>query len=105
MSDKIDFQRDYLTNMIITKKNKSDEFTKSTINYIKRSVNFIDQKIDNAKYLVWSNDFSNLREYFPSEKFTFVDIKENKSLSDFYLLLNCKILLLARRHFIGGQLG
>tara|TARA_B100000287_G_scaffold353044_1_gene342672 strand:+ start:50 stop:961 length:912 start_codon:yes stop_codon:yes gene_type:complete len=80
-------------------KNKSDEFTKSTINYIKRSVNFIDQKIDNAKYLVWSNDFSNLREYFPSEKFTFVDIKENKSLSDFYLLLNCKNFIVGPTSF------
>ena len=80
-------------------KRKSDEFTKSTINYIKRSVNYIDQKIDNAKYLVWSNDFSNLREYFPSEKFTFVDIRENKSLSDFYLLLNCKNFIVGPTSF------
>ena len=80
-------------------KRKSEQFTKSTINYIKRSVNYIDQKIDNAKYLVWSNDFSNLREYFPSEKFTFVDIKENKSLSDFYLLLNCKNFIVGPTSF------
>ena len=80
-------------------KEKSDQFTKLTINYIKRAVSNIDLKMANARYLVWSNDFSNLREYLPSNKFTFVDIKENKSLSDFHLLLNCKNFIVGPTSF------
>ncbi len=79
----------------IFQKKKSDQLTQDTINYIKRAVDFIDQKKPNVQYFIWSNDFSNLREYFPVNKFTFVDIKEKKTLSDFFLLLNCK-------HFIVG---
>ena len=69
------------------------------INYIKRAVEYTDHKIPNAKYLIWSNDFSNLREYFPANKYTFVDIKENKSLSDFNLLLNCKNFIVGPTSF------
>jgi len=78
---------------------RSDAFTKLTIDYIKRAVEYVDTKKNNAKYLVWSNDFSNLREYFPSDKFMFVDIKRNKSLSDFYLLLNCNNFIVGPTSF------
>lgn len=78
---------------------KSENFTKSTIDYIYRAVNFVDQKIKDVKYYIWSNDFSNLRNYFPSDKFVFVDIKSNKSLTDFYLLLNCKNFIVGPTSF------
>ena len=78
---------------------KSENFTKLTIDYIYRAVNFIDQKIKNPKYYVWSNDFSNLKNYFPSQKFVFVDNKINKSLTDFYLLLNCKNFIVSPTSF------
>lgn len=78
---------------------KSDEFTKSTLNYVKKSVEYIDKKLPDAKYFVWSNDFSNLREYLPANKYTFVDIKENKSLSDFYLLLKCNNFIVGPTSF------
>ena len=80
-------------------KKKSDELTKVTIEYIKRAVNYTDTQMTNPKYLIWSNDFSNLREYFPSDKYLFVDIKENKSLSDFYLLLKCKNFIVGPTSF------
>ena len=83
----------------LNKQLKSDQFTKQTIDYIYRAVDFVDKKVDNVKYLVWSNDFSNLREYFPENKFTFVDVKENKSLTDFYLLLNCKNFIVGPTSF------
>ena len=54
---------------------------------------------DNAKYLVWSNDFSNLREYFPHNKFRFVDLKENKTINDFFLLLQCKNFIVGPTSF------
>ena len=78
---------------------KSENFTKSTIDYIYRAVNYVDKKISNPKYLLWSNDFSNLRNYFPSHKFTFIENKSNKSLTDFYLLLNCKNFIVGPTSF------
>ena len=69
---------------------KSENLTKQTIDYIKRSVEFVDKKISNAKYLVWSNDFNNLRSYLPQDKFIFVDNVKDKALIDFFLLLKCK---------------
>jgi len=81
------------------RKNMSNEFTKTTINYIKRAVEYLDRKIISPKYFVWSNDFSNLREYFPENKYLFVDIKQDKSLSDFYLLLNCKNFIVGPTSF------
>ncbi len=47
----------------------SDNFIKNTINYIKRGVNYFDKKINNPKYLIWSNDFNGLKEYFNDNKF------------------------------------
>ena len=78
---------------------KSDNFTKETIDYIKRIVNFVDNKLVNAKYLVWSNDFNNLRNYLPENKFIFIDNKMNKSLTDFYLLLQCKNFIVGPTSF------
>ncbi len=82
-------------NSIIT----SENFTKKTIDYIFRAVTYIDNKFDNIKYLVWSNDFKDLRNYFPENKFMFIDNLENKSLNDFYLLLNCKNFIVGPTSF------
>ena len=82
-------------NNIIT----SENFTKKTIDYIFRAVTHIDNKFDNIKYLVWSNDFKDLRNYFPENKFMFIDNQENKSLNDFYLLLNCKNFIVGPTSF------
>ena len=77
----------------------SENFTKKTIDYIFRAVTYIDSKFDNIKYLVWSNDFKDLRNYFPENKFMFIDNQENKSLNDFYLLLNCKNFIVGPTSF------
>ncbi len=77
----------------------SQNFTKKTIDYIFRAVTYIDNKFDDMKYLVWSNDFKDLRNYLPENKFIFIENKENKSLSDFYLLLNCKNFIVGPTSF------
>ena len=77
----------------------SENFTKKTIEYIFRAVTYIDNKFDDMKYLVWSNDFKNLRNYLPENKFIFIENNENKSLSDFYLLLNCKNFIVGPTSF------
>ena len=74
---------------------KSIEFTKKTISYVNNAVKLIKNKIDNPKFFIWSNDFTNLRKYFNQNEFIFIENKKNKSLNDFYLFKYCK-------HFIVG---
>lgn len=64
---------------------KSTEFVKQTIEYIKKAEILIETKIKNPRYFIWSDNFSNLREYFPEKKYTFVLHSKNKIMSDFNL--------------------
>ena len=84
-SDEID--KDTYENVI-----KSEEFTKSIIQYIYRSVDFFQKKINKPKFFIWSNDFSNLEKNFDND-FTFVS--NNNLATDFYLFSLSK-------HFIVG---
>jgi hypothetical protein len=86
-------------NDIIEAKSRSDDFMQYTINYIDRAVNFFDKKIKNPKYLIWSNDFFNLKEYFNENKFYFVQNEKNKILNDFYLLTKCKYFIVGPTSF------
>lgn len=79
--------------------NKSNEFTKNTILYVKKAIQEIKLKIKNPKFFVWSNDFTNLREYFPESEFTFVHNQYDKSLTDFYLLTLCKNFIVGPTSF------
>ena len=79
--------------------NKSNEFTKDTISYVKRAIDQIELKIKNPIFLLWSNDFTNLREYFPENKFIFVENNIHKSLTDFYLLTKCKNFIVGPTSF------
>jgi len=74
---------------------KSIKFTKDTIDYIYRSIEYIKQKIDNPMFFIWSNDFKNLREHFNEKEYVFVENSINKSLNDFHLFNFSK-------HFIVG---
>ena len=86
-------------NDILEGKIKSDNFMQNTINYINRAVNFFDLKINNPKYLIWSNDFNNLRLHFNENKFYFVLNEKNKILNDFYLLTKCKYFIVGPTSF------
>ena len=78
---------------------KSKLFVKDTIDYIKRAEILIESKITNPKYFIWSDDFTNLSEYFPENKYTFVINDENKALNDFYLFKNCKYFIVGPTTF------
>jgi hypothetical protein len=78
---------------------KSDNFVKDTIEYIYRSIDFIKNKIKNPKFLLWSNDFKNLNQYFPAENFIFVDNKKDKIITDFYLLTQCRTFIIGPSTF------
>ena len=53
---------------------KSDNFTKLNIDYIYRAIKNFPKKINNPLFLLWSNDHTDLRTYFPSKNFIFIEI-------------------------------
>ena len=77
----------------------SKNFTKQTIEYVKLAANIIKQKINNPKFFVWSNDFNNLREYFNSDEYVFVDNNINKTITDFYSMTLCKHFIICPTTF------
>ncbi|CAO6126412.1 Fut1_Fut2_like domain containing protein [Candidatus Pelagibacterales bacterium] len=80
-------------------KNKSDTFLIKQIKYIKKSVSYFKNKVKNPKFLIWSNDFSNLDKYF-SNNFIFVkNHNKNKDLTDLYLLTHCKYFIVSPSTF------
>ncbi len=78
---------------------KSQKYVADTIAYVYRAINFIATKIKDPIYLIWSNDFNNLREYFPENKFIFIDNNQNKVLTDFYLFSLCNNFIVGPTSF------
>ena len=79
--------------------NKSFLFVEKTIDYINKAVKYFDKKVNNPKYLIWSNNFYNLEKYFDTKKFTFVINNNDKVLTDFYLLTQCKYFIVGPSTF------
>jgi len=78
---------------------KSKNFVKDTITYIKKAEILIENKIKNPKYYIWSDSFNDLREYFPEKKYTFIINDEDKILNDFFLLKSCKYFIVGPTTF------
>jgi len=78
---------------------KSKLFVKHTINYIYRSIDYFDNIIDDPLYLIWSNDFKDLNKFFSTNKFIFVEKNQNKILTDFFLLTQCKNFIVSPSTF------
>jgi len=74
---------------------KSNHFLIETINYINKSITFFKKKIENPKFFIWSNDFTNIDNYFNPNEFIYIKNNYNKSLNDFNLFRYSK-------HFIVG---
>ncbi len=79
--------------------NKSFLFVEKTIDYINRAVRYFDKKVKNPNYLIWSNHFDNLEKYFDTKKFTFVINNNDKILTDFYLLTQCRYFIVGPSTF------
>ena len=77
----------------IKRRDKSEMFTKDTISYIKNSINYMEKKLNNPKFFIWTNDFTGIENNFDPDKFTYV--KNNDSINDFHLFSFAK-------HFIVG---
>ena len=82
-----------------TNSTKSILFVKETIDYVNKAIEYFDKRIDNPKYLIWSNNFNNLENYFDNKKFTFVINNEDKILTDFFLLTQCKYFIVGPSTF------
>ena len=84
-------------NLTDTKKNqeKSDIFTDQIINYVNRSVNFIEKNVKKPEYFIWTNEYENFHEL--SEKLIIkkYHLINNNVINDFNLFQYAK-------HFIVG---
>ena len=78
---------------------KSQLFVKETIDYVYKSISYFDKIIKDPIYLVWSNDFNGLDKYFDTNKFIFVENHNDKVLTDFYLLTQCKYFIVGPSTF------
>lgn len=77
------------------------------LNIVKKGISYFEKNIDNPVFFIWSNDFSQLREYFPEEKFIFVDNSlESNDVYDLYLMTLCKNFILSPStfHYWGAYL-
>jgi hypothetical protein len=92
-------ERNFSQNKNLFLKKKSDIFLEKQIKYIKNAINYFKNKVKNPKFLIWSNDFSNLDKHF-NNSFVFVkNYNKNKDLIDLYLLSNCKYFIVAPSTF------
>ncbi len=92
-------ERNYSQTTDLLLKNKSDTFLLKQIKYIKKAVSYFKNKVKNPKFLIWSNDFSNLDKYF-NNNFIFVkNHNKNKDLIDLYLLTLCKYFIVSPSTF------
>ena len=78
-----------LNNQTVSNNEKDNLFEKDLINYVNRSIEYLDNKLDNPHYFIWSNEPNKFKDFFSdSKKFTFI---ENNNLTmDFYLFSLCK---------------
>ena len=54
------------------------------INYIKKAILYFENKTENPKFFIWSNNFSDLNNIFDRNKFTFIE--NNNHINDLYLM-------------------
>ena len=78
---------------------KSQDFVAKTVDYIYQAIKLISSKVNNPKFLLWSNDFTGLEKYFPTNEFLYVINPEDKILNDFYLLTQCKYFIVGPSTF------
>ena len=74
---------------------KSDIFTENIINYINNSIDFINSKVQNPEYFIWSNNHDNIVPLINKIKAKNYTLVNNDVINDFNLFRYCK-------HFIVG---
>ena len=79
---------------------KTLNFEKIAINYIYRGVEYFKSKLKNPKFLIWSDNFENLNQYFDPKTFTYVqNEKDKKIFLDFFLMRKCRYFIVGSTSF------
>jgi hypothetical protein len=78
---------------------QSDIFLIKQISYIRNAINYFKSKVKDPKFLIWSNDFSNLDKYFDNNFIFVKNYNKKKDLTDLYLLTQCKYFIVAPSTF------
>jgi len=76
---------------------KKDMRLEDIINYVNKAVLYFENKIDDPKFFIWSNNFSDLDKIFDRNKFIFV--QNNDYINDFYLFNFAKHFIVSPSSF------
>ena len=79
----------------ITNQKKSEIFTERIINYTNKSIDYINLKVSNPQYFIWTNDHKNIDDLLSKIKVKNYTLLNNDVINDFNLFRYCK-------HFIVG---
>ena len=85
----------------------NNSYLKYNIDITKRGIKYFDRVLKNPKYFLWSNNFDGLKDYFPSDKFIFVNENLKKDPAyDLFLMSQCKNFILSPStfHYWGAYL-
>jgi Glycosyl transferase family 11. len=74
---------------------KSNSFEESIVNYTNKSIDYINSKVSNPEYFIWSNDHNNINDLLSKIKIKNYTLVNNSVINDFNLFSYCK-------HFIVG---
>ena len=78
----------------------NEENFKLNIDITKKGIDFFERRFDDPKFFIWSNDFSGLKENFPSDKYVFVNNKTHiDDVYDLYLMTLCKNFIISPSTF------
>ena len=78
----------------------NEENFKLNLDITKKGINFFERRFDDPKFFIWSNDFSGLKENFPSDKYVFVNNKTHTDdVYDLYLMTLCKNFIISPSTF------
>ncbi len=71
-----------------------------TLDYYKKAILFIERRINNATYYVFSNEPERIRNLLPSINYKIININDEKTgWADMYLMSNCKHNIVANSSF------
>ena len=87
-----------LTNINHNDDGKSYKYSLEQIRYIKKAINFLNKKIDNPKYFLWSNDYRYLNDYFNTKQFTYIKNSSKQKIGSRQML--DLFLMTQAKHFI-----
>ena len=79
---------------------KSDQQTRENLNHNLKAIKYFKTQIINAKFFIFSNDFTNLKNIFKGDEYFFIDQNiKLEPIYDFYLMTLCKHFIVSPSTF------